>query len=373
MNKLLSGTGGEGNMQPPRWSPGISLASAAVGVFFMLFILSLPAPGNAIEVAKYGADYTGGVGVRTLSLGGAGTASVNDVSAGFWNPGRMHLAPEKTLGIMHTESFGGTVNFDYAAMRVPMRGMNFGITLMRSGVDDIPNTLNALQDYGRDGRPNTGDEGEGNGEFDTFEDGTSERLNEGEISFFQASQYDLLVTYSKAVSEKLHYGANVKLHGKFIHETSAVGLGFDVGAAYQWKPWLQFGGMIRNATTTLLAWSTGRMEIYKPEIRLGAAGELYLPPLKMQLVPTIDLIYYSGGRRLNSLGHFLGGSFQYAAGMELTLNRNVALRFGRNSREDFTTGVALSLGKVRVEYGFSPSSAQQELGDSHRLGLLWEF
>ena len=338
-----------------------------------LLLTICPVDSRALEVAKYGGDYIGGVGVRGLSMGGANTAAVNDVSAGYWNPARMHLAAQKTLGIMHTESFGGTVNFDYAAMRVPTEALNLGVTLIRTGVDEIPNTLRALRDYGKDGVPNTGDQGEGNGVFDTFPDGTSERLDESAITFFNSSQYDLIVTYSESYSDKLALGASFKLHGKSIHEESAVGLGFDVGASYRWKPWLQFGALARNATTTLLAWSTGRMEVYKPEIRIGTAGNINIPPLRMQIVPTADLIYYTDGRRLNSLGHLFGASFQYAAGLEFTFSENLALRFGRSSIEEFTTGVAFSLGKARIEYGFSPSGARAELGDSHRLGLLWRF
>ncbi|MCF7804997.1 MAG: hypothetical protein K9N46_03365 [Candidatus Marinimicrobia bacterium] len=340
-----------------------------LGTFF-----SIPSKSVAFEVAKYGSDYVGkGVGVRILSLGGAGTAAVNDVSAGFWNPAKMHLAPQKNIGIMHTESFAGAVNFDYAAGRLPTEEHNLGITMMRTGVDDIPNTQNALKDYGQDGQPNTGDTGEGNGVFDTFADGTSERIDENAITFFNSSQYTVLLSYSRPLSEKMAYGANFKLMRNSIAGESAWGLGFDVGAWYQPVTWVQFGGMLRNATTTLVAWSTGRNEIYKPELHLGVAGNLPISAFKLELIPTADIIYFTDGRRADALFNIFGSSAQYAAGLELVMNDNLGLRFGTSSIEDFTAGLGISLGQARLEYGFTPGMAQSNLGDSHRVGLLWQF
>lgn len=335
----------------------------------MFLLLSFPRNGRAVEIAKYGTDYLGrGVGVRVLSMGGAGTAAVNDVSAGFWNPAQLLLAPENSVGLMHTESFAGAVNFDYAAGRIPTKNYNLGVTLIRSAVDEIPNTRGALLDYGMDGLPNTGDQGEGNGQLDP-----GERLDENAITYFTASNYDLLVSYAMQYNEKLSLGANFKLLYKSIADATAYGLGFDIGASYRAKDWVRFGGSVRNLTATLVAWSTGRKEIYKPEIRLGTAGIFRIPALKMMLQPTVDLIYRSDGRRENALFDLFGTSAQYAAGLEIVLNDNLGLRFGRNSTEDFTAGVGISLGKARLEYGFTPSSAQSELGESHRLGLLWQF
>lgn len=329
---------------------------------------------QALEVAKYGSDYAGkGVGVRILSLGGAGTAAVNDVSAGFWNPAKLHTAPDKNIGVMHTESFAGTVNFDYVAGRLPMQMHNLGLTIMRTGVDDIPNTRNALLDYGKDGIPNTGDTGEGDGTFNTFPDGTSERIDEDAITFFNSSQYTLLLSYNKPYNDRIAIGANFKLLRHAIVEESAWGLGFDIGAWYQPVHWIEFGGLLRNATTTLVAWSTGRTEIYKPEFRLGTAGHLRVNALRMEIVPAFDLIYFTDGRRKNALFNMFGSSTQYAAGLELVLQENLGIRFGTSSLEEFTAGLGLSLGQARIEYGFTPSVAQNDLGESHKIGLLWQF
>jgi len=348
------------------------MVKSSLKFFLVLSVVALsliPSETEAVEIAKYGSDYLGrGVGVRVLSLGGAGTASVNDVSAGFWNPALLLNAPINSVGLMHTESFAGAVNFDYVAGRLPTGDHNLGLTLIRSGIDNIPNTQGALFDNGLDGIPNTGDAGEGNGQLDP-----GERLNQDAITYFNASNYDLLLSYALDYSEKLTFGANFKLLYKSIDNESAFGLGFDAGAAYMVSPWLNVGGTVRNFTTTLVAWSTGRKEIYKPEIRLGAAGNLSVNALKMQVRPTFDFIYYTDGRRINSLVNVFGSSIQYAAGIEFVLHDNLALRVGRNSTEDLTAGLGISLGKARVEYGFTPSSAQNELGNSHRVGLIWQF
>jgi len=350
-----------------------SITKIFLPVILAVFIF-LPEELPAIEVAKYGSDYAGkGAGVRILSMGGAGTAAVNDVSAGYWNPAKLHLAPRNNVGFMHTESFAGAVNFDYVAGRLPAESHHLGLTVMRSGVDEIPNTQSALKDYGKDGLPNTGDAGEGNGVFDTFPDGSSERIDESAITYFTSSQYTLLLSYTRPYSDKLAVGANIKLLRNIIADESAWGIGFDFGAYYEAAQWMEFGASLRNATTTLVAWSTGRNEIYKPELRLGFAGNIPIAPFRMQVIPAADLIYFTDGRRTDALFSVFGSSVQYAAGLEIVIQENLGLRIGTSSLEDFTAGLGISLGRARLEYGFTPSASQGDLGESHKVGLLWQF
>ena len=62
---------------------------------------------------------------------------------------------------------------------------------MRESIGDIPDTRNALLDYGLDGMPNTGDIGENNGILD---DG--ERLDSEKVNYFNQNQIGLHISKS---------------------------------------------------------------------------------------------------------------------------------------------------------------------------------
>ena len=113
-------------------------------VISAMLIGVLPAAAGT-GVAKYAGEFISlGVGARALSMGGAFVALANDVTAGYWNPaGLSHMVyPQVTL--MHAEQFGSLVNYDYGAVAMPFgTNASLGLSIIRLGVDDIPDTRNA--------------------------------------------------------------------------------------------------------------------------------------------------------------------------------------------------------------------------------------
>ena len=77
-------------------------------------------------------------------MGGAQVASVNDGTAGYWNPaGLTHVKEYPVLSLMHAEYFSGIAKYDYASIAIPVQDnkRTIGFSLLRFAVDDIPNTL----------------------------------------------------------------------------------------------------------------------------------------------------------------------------------------------------------------------------------------
>jgi len=77
-------------------------------------------------IGKYGGEFLSfGIGGRALGMGSAQVASVNDVTAGYWNPAGLARINYPQFSLMHEEHFGSLVNFNYAGAAIPY-GKNKG-------------------------------------------------------------------------------------------------------------------------------------------------------------------------------------------------------------------------------------------------------
>jgi len=184
------------------------------------------------QISKYSNEFLSvGIGARALSMANSTVASVNDNTAGYWNPsGLTNLEHNLNLGIMHSEYFAGVAKFDYGSVGIKNNDTSaFGLTLIRFGVDDIPNTLDLKDEQGN--------------------------IHYDRISSFSIADYAFIFSYArKAKIIGLKYGANAKIirriAGKF---GSAWGFGFDASAQYYKGKW-QFGAIARDVTSTFNAW-----------------------------------------------------------------------------------------------------------------------
>ena len=76
-------------------------------VLIILFILLGTTFSFKAQVAKYSNEFLSvGVWARALSMANANVASVNDVTAGYWNPAGLQLQKSNLqVGLMHAEYF----------------------------------------------------------------------------------------------------------------------------------------------------------------------------------------------------------------------------------------------------------------------------
>lgn len=192
--------------------------------------------GNA-QFRKYSNEFLNiGAGARGLAMGSAQIASVNDGSAGYWNPaGLVNVKDQPQLSLMHAEYFAGIGKYDYASLALPLKDKKrvIGISLLRFAVDDIPNTIFLIEP-----------------------DGT---INFSNISSFSSADYAFLLSFAQEIKLKKNRKINGGLNAKIIHRkagdfTTAWGFGFDAGVQYQ-SDKFKFGIVARDVTTTFNAWS----------------------------------------------------------------------------------------------------------------------
>jgi hypothetical protein len=339
---------------------------------------------------KYSNEFLAiGIGARALAMGNATVASVNNVTATFWNPAALaKIELDMQVAAMHSEYFAGIAKFDYAGIAIPLPREDktkrfIGLSLIRFGVDDIPYTLTLIEPDGS--------------------------INYDNVSSFSAADYAFYFSYAQdqpiGSMDRLKMGFNTKI----VHRTagnfaSAWGFGLDLGAQLDKENW-RFGLLAKDITTTFNAWSfnfteeekeifqtTGNevpensLEITLPRIILGAA---YIHALgeRMSLLTEMNIDLTTDGKR-NVLVAADPVSADPHLGLELAYEDFIFLRGGVNnlqkalddddgSKEKLSfqpnLGVGLRLGDFTIDYAMTDLGDQSQSLYSHIISLMLDF
>ena len=348
--------------------------------FFVSVVFSVFLAIN-LQAQKYSNEFLSiGVGARAQALGNAVVASVDDVTAGYWNPAglaRIDQSIGLQAGAMHSEWFGGVAAFDYLGLTLPFADprKRFGISIIRFGIDNIPNTLTLYES-----------------------DGT---INYDNIRAFSAADYGFLFSYAQPLKDNLYVGGNIKVVHRIIGPfATSWGFGADLGA--QWvKGNFTLGFLARDITTTFNAWSfsftdqekdilqitnneipINSIETTNPQIILGFNYQWQWKSIRFS--PELDFIVTTDGQR-NTLLSGDPFSVDPAFGLEANYNEFIFLRTGINQFQEemnldgSTTwlsrpsiGIGLKISSLRVNYAFT------DLGDerdtfSHVISLVLDL
>jgi hypothetical protein len=206
-------------------------------IYVTLGLLLLLQQFSFAQFRKYSNEFLNiGAGARGLAMASAQIASVNDGTAGYWNPaGLVYVKDHPQLNLMHAEYYAGIGKYDYGSLAIPLKDNKrvLGLSLLRFAVDDIPNTIMLVQ-----------------------ADGSIDFSN---IQTFSSADYAFLVSLAQQIKtsgkSKINGGINAKIiHRKAGDFASAWGFGFDAGIQIVNDKW-KIGIMARDVTTTFNAWS----------------------------------------------------------------------------------------------------------------------
>jgi len=326
-------------------------------ITIMILLAATTAEAQRTGVAKYAGEFMAtGIGGRALAMGGAYTAVSNDVTAAYWNPAGLMNLQYPEIGLMHEQRYGGMLSFNYGGVAWPFGPRyTLALSVTRLGIDDIPDTRNALIDLN------------GNGQLDP-----NERLNYDKITYFNSADWAAYLTYAFRMNPRFALGINLKLIMRELAEASAYGVGFDVGASYAVTPKFFLGANLQNATTTLIAWSTGTNDLVSPTMKIGAAYQI--DALGGTITPAVDFDVMGENRQTASLLSVGPFSVNPRAGLEWQFRKLFALRAGFSDVQEFTFGAGVHLPKLYLDYAFSQSPINESgaglLKDgTHRISL----
>jgi hypothetical protein len=262
-------------------------------IVFLAF-LGIVGAGKA-QVAKYSNEFLNvGVGARALAMANANVASANDVTAGYWNPASLLFQQSNLqLGLMHAEYFAGIAKYDYIGVskRIDSNSVA-GISFVRFGVDNIPNTLDLV---------------DANGNVDY-----------SRIKSFNAVDAAVLISYARNIAKLkgVKLGGNFKVVRRKLGEFGgAWGFGLDFGATYDYKKW-RIAAMGRDITGTFNAWTynlseetkntfeitgneipTNSVEVTVPKLILGVSRKFYFLDGKISALGELDMVNTFDGKR----------------------------------------------------------------------------
>jgi hypothetical protein len=249
--------------------------------------------------------------------------------------------------------------------------------VVRSGVDNIPNTLQLIDN-------------DGNIQYDN-------------ITSFSVADYAFLLSYAQNLPlENLTLGVNAKILHRSIGEFGrGWGFGVDAGLMYNIKNW-NFGVMARDVTSTLMSFSynverfedefalTGNeiiansYEIALPRIVLGVSRTFTIKDA-ITIMPETNFVTTTDGKR-NTLIRTNLISTEPLAGLELGYKKMVFLRAGVGQFQQVketseksvwiarpNIGAGFKVKRVSIDYALANVGNQSNGLFSHVFSLRLDF
>jgi hypothetical protein len=294
--------------------------------FFTVVLLSMVffVPFAGRGQSKYSNEFLSlGVGAKGLALANTQVAMTSDVTSGYWNPaGLANVEQKYQLSLMHAEYFASIAKYDFVAFSYRVDELqSIGATIIRFGVENIPNTTQLIDK-------------QGNVDYDR-------------ITNFNAADWGILLSYGRTFKQVkgLAFGGNFKIiHRRIGDFTGAWGFGLDAGLQYQLKKW-KFGLTLKDVTSTFNVWYfnlsdemkevfelTGNeipqngLEYTMPRLLIGSGRDFDLGK-GFSLMTTIDLDMSFDGRR-NELINSKAMNISPHMGIEFGYKNIVFLRTG---------------------------------------------
>ncbi len=352
-------------------------------IFFLKIWIGLLIVPNISFAQKYSNEYLSiGVGARAHGLSNAVVATTEDVFSAYWNPAALsEMQNPLQVGAMHAEWFGAIANYDFIGVTKKLpKNRAVGLSFIRLGIDNIPNTLNLVAPDGS--------------------------INYNNVTQFSAADYAFLLSYAQQTKIKgLSIGGNLKVIRRVIGSFAAAwGVGADLSVRYRRGNW-RFAAVGHDLTTTYNAWTAtlndeekrvfsatgneipkGGVEITRPTFLLGAAYTAKINE-NYSLTAEANARLTTDGQRnvlLSSKVLNLDPMF----GLEVDYQRFMWLRFGVGQFqrikkiEDPTQkelmlqpnfGLGLRLGRLTIDYALTNIGKVSQVLYSNIISLKLDF
>lgn len=354
-----------------------------------LGVSGLVSLSSTAQFRKYSNEFLNiGAGARGLAMGSSQVASVQDGTAGYWNPaGLTGVKDYGNVNLMHAEYFAGIGKYDYGSIALPVQNnrRTLGVSFLRFAVDDIMNTLFLVEPDGS--------------------------INYNNIQAFSSADYAFLVSLAQKVKDtekkKVSFGVNAKvIHRSVGKFAKAWGFGLDAGVQMQTGRW-RLGVAARDVTTTFNSWSFSFTEREKQALYLTnndipvKSTEMTAPRLvvgagrdfrfsnKVSLLAEANFDFTFDGKR-NTLVSADPVSIDPKIGAELNISNSVFLRGGINNFQRAlsdgdtlnqkkvwiyqpSAGAGFRLQNVRIDYAFTNLANQSNPLYTHVFSLQFDL
>ena len=264
-----------------------------------------------------------GVGPRAIGMGSAFTATSDDITALYWNPGGLANLNSNQAFFNHV-NWIADINYDYAALAVNVP--DFGV--LGSFVSILTTNDMSVRTIERP---------EGTGEFFTY------------------STLAVGLSYARRLTEQFSIGFNVKYISENLWHMNSTGFAMDIGTLYK-IPILnemRIAASISNFGTKMKL--TGRDILSVKQVGAGSSPNLidtdleldsYDLPLLFRIGAAVDVVKSSSNRITVGVDaiHPNDHSEYINTGLEYSWNETIFIRGGYNSLFELDTEKGLTLG-----------------------------
>jgi len=316
-----------------------------IGVVMALAVFALSQvafPQNLTKTGTSAAPFLKiGVGSRAIGMGGAYTATADDITAMYWNPGGLANMYASEATFNHVRWFAD-VNFDYAAFATYLPDFGtLGVSVSVLSMDEMLVRTTAQP--------------EGTGEY------------------FSAGAMAIGISYARNLTDQFSIGANAKYVREHLWNMSAVGVAVDIGTIYKIPILNEFrlAASISNFGTKMKL--EGRDNLRIEQVG-GAEGNLintdlqlesFDLPLLFRVGVAADVLKSDEHRVTTALDavHPNDNTEYLNVGAEYAWNEMVFLRggwkslFERDTEQRFTAGIGVHYRisgefKLKVDYAY---------------------
>lgn len=282
---------------------------------------------------KYAGEFQElGVGGRACAMGATGIAAATDPSMIYFNPALSRYAQQSVLA-MHAENFGGVVKNEFAAVVLPRSSMSLGVAVQYVSVNDIVFTRLA----------------------DTTIPPGSENPP---IPYDTVGTQDLVVYMNGAKgTDRIAYGANIKIFYRDLAVATGYGGGVDAGVALV-LPNVRAGIALRDLVLSPMIWSNGTKETVFTRVSFGVAPMMSIEQVDMDVMLACDVT-----KRIDIQG------FEINLGCEIAYKDLLYGRLGLYDG-DYTLGAGVRYRQFSIDYAFLTHS---ELDNTNKISAGLSF
>ena len=314
-------------------------------VLMLLMVAGFTFAGNPEKKGTAGAEeLLIPMGARGTALAGAALASINGVEAIYWNPAGLANTESSVEATFSYMKYIADINVSYGAVGVKTGLGSLGASFQSLSFGEIPIT--------------------------------TENSPNGTGSYFEPVYMTLGATYSRAMTDRIFVGVNIKFISESIMQTSATAFALDMGVQYLTEAGIRLGVCLKNLGSPM-KFNGPNMDrdVSIPDTPPGSpTRKLRFPSQKAELPSLFEIglaydIKPMEKANITIMGNYRNHNFandQILAGVELSYDNRFFLRggydYGMNEGTDSMGGDTYQFGPT---FGFGliqPISGTTKLG-----------
>ena len=279
------------------------------------------------------------------------------------NPALSYIYNEK-IGLTHQSRIAGMVNSELISFFKNISDSSWAsIALLYEGISGIPDTRNALLDWGSDGIFGTFDPGENNGILD---DG--ERLDANKISYFSQNQFGLFGAISKPYKGwKLGLGIKLLLHT--LDDNYGLGTGINFGGFRSFKNGTSVGVVFYDVPSSGVLWNNGDVELTSSSFSVGIHHLFFFKKYQVAINPVYRLDILMKERTIDSRLLFNTIPIEFSGGVETIYKRKIYTRIGVYHSGTIATGLGVFWENITIDYAYLIDNSISGIDNNHLITI----